>query len=129
MARVLHTKWAMGLQGGVVIANPIPEQFAMPQAVIDQAIEQALAEASQQGIGGKETTPFLLARVNEITGGDSLVANIELVLNNARLAAAVARELVALLQGGEPLLCFAHSKIKAKPQRVALVVLCGTTDQ
>ena len=96
MARVLHTKWVLGLQGGVVIANPIPEQFAMPQVLIDQAINQALAEAGEQGIGGKETTPFLLARVNEITGGNSLAANIELVLNNARLAAVVARELVAL---------------------------------
>ena len=96
MARVLQTKWALGLQGGVVIANPIPALFALPQTVIDQAIEQALAEAAQHGIGGKETTPFLLARVNEITGGDSLAANIELVLNNARLASAVASALVAL---------------------------------
>ncbi len=96
LAKVLHAKWAMGLQGGVVIANPIPEAFAMPSATIDSAIEQALAEAAAQGIGGKETTPFLLARVSEITGGDSLAANIALVLNNARLAAAVARELVAL---------------------------------
>lgn len=96
MAQVLHAKWAMGLHGGVVIANPIPERFAMPKSVIDQAIVQALAEAMQQGVEGKETTPFLLARVNEITGGDSLAANIELVLNNARLAAAVARALVAL---------------------------------
>lgn len=99
MARVLHTKWALGLRGGVVIANPIPEQFAMPQSVIDQAIDQALAEAAQQSIGGKETTPFLLARVNEITGGHSLAANIELVLNNARLAAAVALALVAQSRG------------------------------
>ena len=96
MARVLQTKWALGLQGGVVIANPIPALFALPQTVIDQAIEQALAEAAQHCIGGKETTPFLLARVNEITGGDSLAANIELVLNNARLASAVASALVAL---------------------------------
>ncbi len=96
LAKVLHAKWAMGLQGGVVIANPIPEAFAMPTATIDHAIEQALAEAAAQGIGGKETTPFLLARVSEITGGDSLASNIALVLNNARLAAAVAQELVAL---------------------------------
>ena len=79
LAKVLHAKWAMGLQGGVVIANPIPEAFAMSTATIDQAIEQALAEAAAQGIGGKETTPFLLARVSEITGGDSLAANIALV--------------------------------------------------
>lgn len=96
IARALHTKWAMSLQGGMVIANPIPEAFAMPRDAIDGAIEQALQEARQQGIGGKESTPFLLARVCEITGGDSLTANIQLVLNNARLAAAIGAELCAL---------------------------------
>jgi len=69
----------------------------MPRAAIDGAIEQALREAQQQGIGGKESTPFLLARVNELTGGNSLSSNIQLVLNNARLAAAIAREYEALL--------------------------------
>ena len=81
----------------MVIANPIPDSFAMPRALIDGAIEQALQEASAQGIGGKESTPFLLARVCELTGGDSLAANIQLVLNNARLAAAVGLELTAVL--------------------------------
>jgi len=90
IAAVLKAKWAMGLQGGMVVANPIPEQFAMPRAAIDQAIEQALQEATQQGIAGKASTPFLLARVCELTGGDSLASNIQLVLNNARLAAAIA---------------------------------------
>ena len=90
IAAVLKAKWAMGLQGGMVIANPIPEEFAMPREAIDQAIEQALQEAVQQGIGGKESTPFLLARVCEITGGDSLASNIQLVLNNARLASGIA---------------------------------------
>ena len=96
MARVLHIKWLIGLQGGVVIANPIPAEFAMTEAIIDQAIERALEEAAQQGIVGKDTTPFLLARVNALTGGDSLAANIALVLNNARLAADIAKALVAL---------------------------------
>jgi pseudouridine-5'-phosphate glycosidase len=90
IAAVLKAKWGMGLHGGMVIANPIPEEFAMPRAAIDQAIEQALLEAAQQGISGKESTPFLLARVCEITGGDSLASNIQLVLNNARLASAIA---------------------------------------
>ncbi len=90
IAAVLKAKWGMGLQGGMVIANPIPEEFAMPREAIDQAIEQALQEAAQQGIAGKESTPFLLARVCEITGGDSLASNIQLVMNNARLASAVA---------------------------------------
>ncbi len=96
IARALHAKWAMALKGGMVIANPIPEAFAMPREAIDGAIEQALQEAQQQGIGGKESTPFLLARVCELTGGDSLAANIQLVLNNARLAAAIGAELGAL---------------------------------
>lgn len=96
IARVLHAKWAMALRGGMVIANPIPQEYAMPRDAIDAAVEQALAEAQQQRIAGKESTPFLLARVCELTGGDSLASNIQLVRNNARLASAVARELLAL---------------------------------
>ncbi|WP_062789725.1 pseudouridine-5'-phosphate glycosidase [Aquitalea pelogenes] len=92
IAAVMHAKWAMALQGGMVVANPIPQQFAMPSDKIDAAIEQALQEASDQGIGGKESTPFLLARVCELTGGNSLASNIQLVLNNARLAAAIAQD-------------------------------------
>ncbi|MFC6673856.1 pseudouridine-5'-phosphate glycosidase [Marinobacterium aestuariivivens] len=90
IAGALRVKWELNLKGGVVIANPIPEKYAMPAAVIDAAIEQALREADEQGIQGKATTPFLLARVAELTGGDSLASNIQLVLNNARLAAQVA---------------------------------------
>ena len=93
IARALHMKWAMGLRGGAVVANPIPAAFAMDGPTIDAAIEQALREAAQQGIQGKQSTPFLLARVSEITGGDSLAANIELVLNNARLASTIAVQL------------------------------------
>ena len=90
IARALHAKWSLGLPGGMVIANPIPQAFAMPRATIDAAIAQALHEAQVQGITGKDSTPFLLARVTALTGGDSLAANIQLVLNNARLAAAIA---------------------------------------
>lgn len=89
-ARLLHAQWALGLQGGVVLANPIPPEHEMPRERIDAAIEQALAEADAQGIHGKAITPFLLARVAALTGGDSLAANIALVLNNAGLAAQVA---------------------------------------
>ncbi len=96
VARAMHAKWAMDLRGGIVVANPIPEAFAMPRETIDAAVEQALHEAQAQGITGKESTPFLLARVCAITGGDSLAANIQLVLNNARLAAAIAREFMAI---------------------------------
>ena len=90
IAKVMQAKHSMGLSGGLVIANPIPEAFAMPLQTIDAAIEQALKEATEQHISGKAATPFLLARVNELTGGSSLAANIELVLNNARLAADIA---------------------------------------
>ena len=90
VARVMHAKWGMALAGGLVIANPIPEAFAVPQGIINAAIAQALQDAAGQHISGKAITPFLLARVNELTGGGSLAANIELVLNNARLAANIA---------------------------------------
>jgi pseudouridine-5'-phosphate glycosidase len=90
LAAVMRSQWTLGLSAGVVIANPIPPEHAMPRERIDAAIEQALREATEQGVQGKATTPFLLARVTELTGGDSLASNIELVLNNARLGAAVA---------------------------------------
>ncbi len=96
IARVLHTKWSLGLDGGMVVANPVPEAFALPRARIDAAIAQALQEAQQQQIAGKLVTPFLLARVSALTGGDSMATNIELVLNNARLASAIALHLAAL---------------------------------
>ena len=83
----------MGLKGGMLVTNPIPQEYAMPKDVIDAAIEQALAECEAQGIHGKDTTPFLLARVAEITGGDSLESNIRLVLNNAMVAAKTAAAL------------------------------------
>ena len=96
IARAMQAKWQMGLAGGLVVANPIPPEFAMPRAQVDAAIAQALHEAQVQGISGKDSTPFLLARVTELTGGDSLAANIQLVLNNARLAAEIAIEYAAL---------------------------------
>ena len=80
----------MGLGGGMLVTNPIPEAYSMDPAVINGAIDQAIAQCNQQGIHGKATTPFLLAKVAEITGGDSLAANIQLVFNNAKLAAQVA---------------------------------------
>jgi pseudouridine-5'-phosphate glycosidase len=90
IARAMHAKWTLGLQGGMVVANPVPDAYAMPPAQVHAAIEQALREADAQGIGGKLATPFLLARVAELTGGDSLATNIGLVLNNARLASSIA---------------------------------------
>ena len=77
----------MGLKAGMLVANPIPEEFAMPLDVINNAIDTAIKEAEEKGIKGKETTPFLLAKVAELPGGDSLASNIELVFNNAKVAA------------------------------------------
>ncbi|MCW4628830.1 MULTISPECIES: pseudouridine-5'-phosphate glycosidase [Marinomonas] len=93
IAHFIKAKWAMELHGGAIIANPIPEEFAMDKATIDAAINQALLEMEEQGVAGKESTPFLLARVAELTGGDSLASNIQLVFNNARLAAEIASAL------------------------------------
>ena len=92
IASLLHAKWSLGLTGGVVIANPIPKEFSMDAKKINDAIDQALAEAKQKGIHGNEVTPFLLSKIKHITEGTSLDSNIELVFNNARLAAEIAVE-------------------------------------
>jgi pseudouridine-5'-phosphate glycosidase len=96
IARTLHTKWQIPLEGGVVIANPIPARHELTYGPIQEVIEQALLEADAQKISGKAITPFLLSRIEQLTEGASLRANIELVLNNARLAAAIAAEMVAI---------------------------------
>ena len=93
LAAMFKAQQELGMKGGMLVTNPIPEQYAMDKAVIDKAIDQALAEAKEQHVHGKETTPFLLARVVELTGGDSLESNIKLVLNNATVAAKTAAEL------------------------------------
>ncbi|MBA5764392.1 pseudouridine-5'-phosphate glycosidase [Vibrio sp. 404] len=95
IALALKAKWEMALKGGVVVANPIPVEYAMAPELITNAIETALKEAEEQGISGKESTPFLLARVCELTGGNSLDSNIQLVLNNARLGADIAKHYCA----------------------------------
>ena len=89
IAQVIHTKNALGLQGGMLVANPIPSAYSMPKALIDQAIEEALEEMDKLGITGKETTPYLLGKVVELTKGKSLESNIQLVYNNCRLAAQI----------------------------------------
>ena len=90
IADAIRAQREMGYPGGMLITNPIPAEYAMPKAVIDAAIEQALAEANAQGVKGKAITPFLLARVCELTGGESLKSNIKLVLNNVALASQIA---------------------------------------
>ena len=90
LAAVFKASNEMGLKSGMLVTNPIPEEYAMPADVINAAIDQAIAECNEKGIKGKETTPFLLARVAELTGGDSLASNIRLVYNNAKVAAQTA---------------------------------------
>ena len=96
LAKAFHAQRAMGLKGGMLVTNPIPEQYSMPADTINAAIDKAVAEAKALGIHGKETTPFLLAKIKDITVGDSLSSNIQLVYNNARLAALTAKELCQL---------------------------------
>ena len=96
LATAFHVKQEVGLKGGMLVTNPIPEEFSMDPDVINQAINEAIADSIEQGIHGKDTTPFLLAKIKEITGGDSLDSNIQLVFNNARLAAKTAVELCKL---------------------------------
>ena len=93
LAAMFRAQRDLGYKGGMLVTNPIPEEYSMDKAVIDKAIDEALAQAKAQGIHGKETTPFLLAKVVELTGGDSLDSNIQLVLNNACVAAKTACEL------------------------------------
>ena len=96
LARAFSVQRELGIKGGMLVTNPIPEEYSMDKAVIDAAIEKALAEAAEKGVRGKETTPFLLAKIKDITGGDSLASNIKLVYNNAALAAKTAAALAAM---------------------------------
>ena len=91
-ALIMKEKEIHNLQGGILITNPIPEQYSMDKEVIDKAIEKALKMMEEQGIKGKETTPFLLKTIVELTGGDSLESNIKLVLNNAAVGAEIIKE-------------------------------------
>jgi pseudouridine-5'-phosphate glycosidase len=97
LAAAFRASQDMGFHGGMLVTNPIPAEYSMDPDVINKAIDEAVAQANAQGIHGKETTPFLLAKVKELTGGDSLDSNIQLVFNNARLAAKTA---VALSEMG-----------------------------
>ncbi len=90
IARAFKIKNELGIRGGMLVTNPIPPEYSMDPAVINRAIADAVEEAKEKGIHGKETTPFLLARIKDLTGGDSLDSNIQLVYNNARLASRIA---------------------------------------
>jgi pseudouridylate synthase len=90
IANFLHQKWQFGLDGGVLIANPVPLEYALPLSSMEATIQQAITEAHQRNIKGKEITPFLLAQIQHLTQGSSLQTNIALVKNNAKLAAHIA---------------------------------------
>lgn len=98
LAKAFQVKRELNLRGGMLVTNPIPEEYSMNADTINKAISEAVAEAKAQGIHGKATTPFLLAKIKELTGGDSLDSNIQLVYNNARLAAKTAVALSKLEQ-------------------------------
>ncbi|MBT5074762.1 MAG: pseudouridine-5'-phosphate glycosidase [Kordiimonadaceae bacterium] len=91
-AKALHSKYALGIDGSILFTNPVPEEYALAPDDINKTISEAIEEMDKRGIKGKDTTPFLLARIAEQTGGESLDTNIKLVLNNAKLAAEIAAE-------------------------------------
>jgi pseudouridine-5'-phosphate glycosidase len=96
LAQALKTKWDLNLKGGVIVANPIPAAYEMDPKVINDSILEAVRQQNEQGVKGKESTPFLLAKVKELTGGDSLDSNIQLVYNNAKVGSQIAVELSKL---------------------------------
>ena len=96
VARIVYTKWDLGLRGGAVVGNPIPEKYALDYGEMETVITEAIAMAKEQGIRGKDTTPFLLSRIKELTDGVSFESNLELAYNNARAAARIAVEMCKL---------------------------------
>ena len=96
IAAIIKTKWDLKLDGGVLIGNPIPEEYALDFDEMEQVIDQALAEADEKGVRGKEITPFLLAKIKELTKGVSFASNVQLAYNNARVAAKISKELSKL---------------------------------
>ena len=96
VARIMKTKWDIGLKGGAIVGNPVPEQYAMDPVEMNKVIDRAVEMAKEQGIHGKATTPFLLAHIVEMTGGHSLDTNIQLAFNNARAASKIAKAYAAL---------------------------------
>ncbi len=93
IAKIYKTKNSLGIESAILVANPIPEEYEIPKDIVDKWIDKAIFEANEKGIKGKALTPFLLARIVEISEGKALDANIELVKNNARVAAKIAKEL------------------------------------
>ena len=90
VAKIMHTKWELGLKGGAVVGNPIPEKYALDYDEMEKVIVKAIAMANERGIHGKALTPFLLANIKDMTEGVSLASNLELAYNNARAASKIA---------------------------------------
>ncbi|MFZ5925790.1 MAG: pseudouridine-5'-phosphate glycosidase [Bacillota bacterium] len=99
VARIMKAKWEAGIQGGILVGVPVPEEDEIDRAVLEHALEQALREAEEKGVQGKEITPYLLARIGDLTGGATLNANLALVRNNTRVGCAIARSYSALCAG------------------------------
>jgi pseudouridine-5'-phosphate glycosidase len=92
----MKTKWDLGLKGGIIIGNPVPEEYSLDFNEMEKVINKALEMAKEKGIRGKATTPFLLAAIKDITGGESLATNLQLAYNNARVASEIAAEFARL---------------------------------
>lgn len=97
-ALIIKAKRDLELEGGILISNPVPEEYSLPHDYIDSIVDQAVKESKEQGIKGKDVTPFLLKRIVELTGGKSLESNIALILNNAKLGANIAKEYSSLIK-------------------------------
>ena len=89
---IMKTKWDLGLKGGIVIGNPIPDEYAMDFKKMEGVINEAIKLADEKGIRGKNITPFLLATIKDMTGGESFASNLQLAYNNARVASRIAVE-------------------------------------
>ena len=91
IAKMMKTKWDLGLNGGVLVTNPIPEEYSLDEDVMNKAIDEAIESANNEGISGKEITPYLLDKIQKITSGTSLESNIKLVHNNCKLASLICK--------------------------------------
>ena len=91
IAKMMKTKWDLGLNGGVLVTNPIPEEYSLDEDVMNKAIDEAIESANNEGILGKEITPYLLDKIQKLTSGTSLESNIKLVHNNCKLASLICK--------------------------------------
>ena len=129
VAAIAKAKWGMGLQGGMLIGNPVPEEYAMDFDKMSAVIDKAMAMADEAGVKGKNITPFLLAHIVELTGGDSLKTNIQLAFNNARAAAQIAVELAKLRQHIQNDIGHAEGNVRQDKRYIPKLHLHGDKEQ